>query len=43
MEKTKGSLNYHLVGLGGSGMSALAQVLSARGHKVSGSDRSLDR
>ncbi len=42
-EAVKGSLNYHLVGLGGSGMSALAQVLGARGHQVSGSDRSLDR
>ncbi|MFQ5957354.1 MAG: UDP-N-acetylmuramate--L-alanine ligase [Candidatus Brocadiales bacterium] len=43
MKATKGSLNYHFVGLGGSGMSALAQLLRARGHTVSGSDRNLDR
>jgi len=28
----------HLVGIGGSGMSPLAEVLHARGHRVSGSD-----
>ncbi|MCB7130136.1 MAG: hypothetical protein J3T61_11430, partial [Candidatus Brocadiales bacterium] len=39
MKTTNGSLSYHFVGLGGSGMSALAQVLRARGHRVSGSDR----
>jgi len=33
---------YHLVGVGGSGMSALAQVLIGRGNKVSGSDRNFD-
>jgi UDP-N-acetylmuramate--alanine ligase len=34
--------HYHLVGVGGVGMSALAQVLLAQGHAVSGSDRYLD-
>lgn len=33
---------YHFVGIGGSGMSALAQILAARGAKVSGSDRYYD-
>ncbi len=33
---------YHFVGIGGSGMSALAQILVARGAKVSGSDRYYD-
>ena len=34
-------MHYHLVGVGGVGMSALAQVLVAEGHDVSGSDRAL--
>jgi UDP-N-acetylmuramate--alanine ligase len=34
---------YHFVGIGGFGMSALAQILIARGAKVSGSDRYYDR
>ena len=34
--------SYHFVGVGGSGMSALAQVLAARGNRVSGSDRNYD-
>ncbi|MFH1970010.1 MAG: Mur ligase domain-containing protein [Verrucomicrobiota bacterium] len=34
--------SYHLVGLAGVGMSALAQVLLAQGYRVSGSDRFLD-
>jgi len=34
---------YHLAGVAGSGMSALAQVLLGQGAKVSGSDRHLDR
>ncbi|MBT3293898.1 MAG: UDP-N-acetylmuramate--alanine ligase [Verrucomicrobia bacterium] len=32
----------HIVGVGGIGMSALAQVLLARGERVTGSDRSID-
>lgn len=32
--------NIYMVGIGGIGMSALAQMLRARGHGVSGSDRS---
>ncbi|MDE1928686.1 MAG: UDP-N-acetylmuramate--L-alanine ligase, partial [Burkholderiales bacterium] len=30
----------HFVGIGGAGMSAIAEVLHALGHRVSGSDRS---
>ena len=30
--------HYHLIGIGGSGLSAIARVLLERGHKVSGSD-----
>ncbi len=30
--------NIHMVGIGGIGMSSIAEVLLARGHKVSGSD-----
>lgn len=30
--------SYHIVGIGGAGMSAIARVLLARGHRVSGSD-----
>lgn len=33
---------YHLVGVAGVGMSALAQVLLAQGHTVTGSDRYID-
>ncbi|MCB9988957.1 MAG: UDP-N-acetylmuramate--alanine ligase [Rhodospirillales bacterium] len=35
--------NYFLCGIGGSGMSALALLLRAQGHVVSGSDRAYDR
>jgi UDP-N-acetylmuramate--alanine ligase len=31
--------HYHIVGIGGSGMSALAHLLLDRGHQVSGSDQ----
>jgi UDP-N-acetylmuramate--alanine ligase len=34
--------HYHLVGVAGSGMNALAQLALAEGHTVSGSDRDLD-
>ena len=30
---------YHVVGIGGMGMSAIARLLLARGDAVSGSDR----
>ena len=33
---------YHFVGIGGSGRSALAQLLAAMGNQVTGSDRNLD-
>ena len=36
-------MKYHFVGIGGSGMSSIAQVLKARGHVVMGSDRAHDR
>ena len=32
------SMNVHVVGVGGAGMSAIASVLTAMGHRVSGSD-----
>ncbi len=35
--------SYHLVGVGGIGMSAIAQVLREKGHVVSGSDRNYDK
>lgn len=35
-------MQYHFCGIGGSGMSALAQVLAHRGHEVQGSDRAFD-
>ncbi len=35
-------LRYHFVGLGGIGMSALAQIIKSQGHLVSGSDRRND-
>jgi len=36
-------VKYHFVGIGGSGMSGIAQVMKARGHEIQGSDRSHDR
>lgn len=36
-------LSYHFVGIGGIGMSAIAQVLREKGHIVSGSDRNYDK
>jgi UDP-N-acetylmuramate--alanine ligase len=38
-----GPARFHFAGLGGSGMSALAQFLALRGGRVSGSDRAFDR
>lgn len=35
--------HYHVVGVAGAGMNALAQVLTAQGHRVTGSDRFLDQ
>jgi UDP-N-acetylmuramate--alanine ligase len=35
--------SYHFVGVGGIGMSAIAQVLKEQGHNVSGSDRNHDK
>ncbi|GJQ57996.1 MAG: UDP-N-acetylmuramate--L-alanine ligase [Candidatus Scalindua sp.] len=42
MKGTKEVVTYHFVGIGGIGMSALAQIIRAQGHRVSGSDRSND-
>ena len=39
MRKT---LNFHLIGVGGVGMSALATLLFRLGHRVSGADRTLE-
>jgi UDP-N-acetylmuramate--alanine ligase len=33
---------YHFIGIGGNGMSALAQIYAMRGYSVSGSDKFLD-
>jgi len=38
----KKSLKYHFVGIGGIGMSALAQITKSQGHVVGGSDRRND-
>lgn len=38
-----GKLSYHFTGIGGIGMSAIAQVLKEQGHRVSGSDRNFDK
>jgi UDP-N-acetylmuramate--alanine ligase len=35
--------SYFFVGIGGSGMLPLAEIVTAQGHKVAGSDRSLDQ
>ncbi len=35
-------MKYHLVGIGGVGMSALATALAKQGHSVTGADRMLD-
>ena len=40
--KPKSSEHYHLVGVAGVGMNAVAQILLAQGYLVSGSDRYLD-
>ena len=39
----RGAGRFHYAGVGGSGMSALAQFQAMRGGRVSGSDRSFDR
>jgi UDP-N-acetylmuramate--alanine ligase len=35
--------SYFFVGIGGSGMMPLAEIVAAQGHQVAGSDRSLDQ
>ena len=42
MVDIKKSLRYHFVGIGGIGMSALAQITKSQGHFVGGSDRRND-
>lgn len=39
LQKNDSSLRVHLIGIGGAGLSAIAQVLLERGVRVSGSDR----
>ncbi|MBI2201836.1 MAG: hypothetical protein HYU43_07850, partial [Armatimonadetes bacterium] len=39
----KGLKRIHFTGIGGVGMSALAQLLQAWGYEVSGSDRARDQ
>ena len=41
-DKSNCKLSYHFVGIGGIGMSAIAQVLRDQDHIVSGSDRKYD-
>ena len=36
-------MTYHFCGIGGSGMSAIAQIMLFQGHHVQGSDRSFDK
>ncbi len=43
MSDTKEKLRYHFVGIGGIGMSALAQIIKSQGHYVSGTDRRYDK
>ncbi len=43
MFDTERRLRYHFVGIGGIGMSALAQITKSQGHVVSGSDRRNDK
>ncbi len=43
MSDLEKKLRYHFVGLGGIGMSALAQIIKTQGHYVSGSDRRNDK
>ena len=43
MSDIKTSLRYHFVGIGGIGMSALAQITKSQGHFVGGSDRRNDK
>ena len=31
-------MKIHMIGVGGAGMSGIAEVLKSRGHEVSGSD-----
>ncbi|MHC4455418.1 MAG: Mur ligase domain-containing protein, partial [Planctomycetota bacterium] len=43
MSDFNNKLKYHFVGLGGIGMSALAQIIRSKGSLVSGSDRRNDK
>jgi len=40
---TRGAVQYHFSGIAGAGMNPLAQLMRHRGHRVQGSDRSLDQ
>jgi UDP-N-acetylmuramate--alanine ligase len=39
----RGAVQYHFSGIAGAGMNPLAQLMRNRGHRVQGSDRSLDQ
>lgn len=41
--KDTATYSYHFVGIGGIGMSAIAQALKEQGNSISGSDRNYDR
>ncbi|WP_291424323.1 UDP-N-acetylmuramate--L-alanine ligase [Deinococcus sp.] len=41
LQQTGQHLHYHLLGIGGIGMSAFARLLKARGHQVSGCDEAV--
>ncbi len=43
LDALKGGRAAHFIGIGGTGMSAVAQLLRWKGSEVSGSDRALDR
>jgi UDP-N-acetylmuramate--alanine ligase len=41
--QTRDPIRYHFSGIAGAGMNPLAQLMRTRGHRVQGSDRSLDQ
>jgi UDP-N-acetylmuramate--alanine ligase len=43
LTSSRGAVHYHFSGIAGAGMNPLAQLMRARGHRVQGSDRSLDQ
>src|SRR5262245_3135270 len=43
IERVGDRLRYHFSGVAGAGMNPLARLMRARGHRVQGSDRAIDR